>query len=80
MSEPLQAKVLHERDDEPLAFVVEHATADTSILMRCPGCGSRIRLGPRTGPFDNDLPWLASLCPCGARFRVVQRIEITWQP
>lgn len=72
--------MLHERDHEPLANIVQNATADTSILLDCPGCQAQIELGPLTGPHDLDLPWLSEVCPaCGARFSVVQRIEITWQ-
>lgn len=78
---PLRETVIDERDYVPLANTVPSATADTSILLDCPGCRTMIWLGPLTGAYDNSLPWLASLCPtCGARFRVVQRIEITWQP
>lgn len=78
---PRRATVLHERDHDPLTNIVQNATADTSILLHCPGCDELINLGPRTGHYELNLPWLASLCPiCGVRFRVVQRIDITWQP
>jgi hypothetical protein len=78
---PARATVLQERDHVPLMYAVRNATSDTSILLDCPNCTTRIRLGPCTGPYQMNLPWLSSLCPsCGARFSVVQRIEITWQP
>ncbi len=76
----VRATTLNERDHDPLINTVKHATSDTIILLECPGCTTRIELGPRTGDSGFTLPWLASLCPsCGARFRVVQRIEITWR-
>ena len=78
---PRRATVLGHRDYEPLACTVENATVDTSIILNCPDCGALIQLGPRTGHYKNNLPWLSSLCPsCNARFRVVQRIEVTWRP
>jgi hypothetical protein len=79
--QPQRTTVLHERDDDPLANTLDYATADTSIVLTCPACETLIRLGPRTGPHAMNLPWLAEVCPtCGARFRIVQSIEITWQP
>ena len=78
---PRRAKVLDEREYEPLANEVDNATADTVILLNCPDCEALIEMGPRTGHYKNSIPWLSSLCPsCNARFSVVQRIEITWQP
>lgn len=81
MTMPQHATVIPERDDDPLANTLTFATVDTSIVLHCPACETLISLGPRTGPHVLNLPWLAELCSsCGARFRVVQRIEITWQP
>lgn len=76
---PQRATVLHERDHDQLTNTVDNATSDTDIVLDCPNCQTLIGLGPHTGPHGFNLPWLAALCPvCGARFRVHQRIEITW--